>query len=163
MNTKWKKIFTCSVLAFTLYNLLPSVFYYSKPLSDPISFKQASEVLNDWERASLAHEKEISDWITQLSYRLNIPSVTIHKLKECPRTLSLEFSSAEEAALFEKNFPEAIANAPYKNYKMQIASSEDKTVYLVKKFPSPISIKKDTQYLQANANFVSDINIKYLA
>ncbi len=162
MNTKWKKIFTCSVFAFTLYNLLPSVFYYSKPLSDPISFKQASEVLNDWEKASSSHEKETSDWITQLGYRLNIPSITIQNLKDCPRTLSLEFSNVDEAALFEKKFPEAIANAPYKNYKMQIAASEDKTLYLVKKFPSPISIKKDTLYIQAGSNLDSDINLKSL-
>ncbi len=38
---KWQFYLIIAVIVLTIYNILPTVFYYSKPLKSPIDAKQS--------------------------------------------------------------------------------------------------------------------------
>jgi SecD/SecF fusion protein len=41
---RWQLYLIFGVLALTLYNIIPTIFYYSHPLSSPIDAKRAESI-----------------------------------------------------------------------------------------------------------------------
>ena len=41
---RWQTFLILAVVVLTVYNILPTIFYYAKPLKKPISQKEAEKV-----------------------------------------------------------------------------------------------------------------------
>ena len=46
-QSRWQKILIFTVIALTCYNILPTVFFYSNPLDNPIGPKEAQKVYSN--------------------------------------------------------------------------------------------------------------------
>lgn len=149
MNTKLKKILVTSALCFTLYNTLPSVFFYSKPISSYPSKNDTATILEEWNDTLVKNEEEIKNWLKAYSKGLNINLIKISPLENSRKTLILDFSSSNEAALFEKYFSKASSHLPYKNLKLYIAAKDDSTIYLIKNTPGIYNLSNFSNYVQS--------------
>jgi SecD/SecF fusion protein len=147
MITKWKKLFIGALLGFALYNTLPSVFYYIKPLEAPLSSKQAQLIVKTWGKTQAQHEKQLYKWIQSYARGLGIERVKLAPFQDSLQTLDLEFNTADEQQLFKKHFKEAMAHIPYKTFELNLAQEEGLHLYLVKKYPLCIKGLEQSTYL----------------
>ncbi|MDE3045112.1 MAG: protein translocase subunit SecD [Verrucomicrobiota bacterium] len=104
---KWQFILILSVIALTVYNVLPTLLYYSKPLKSPITSEQAKECSQ-----AIAHrvqhlEKDSVEWLQSYCQLLGIKPSSIQLNSDTPHLISLSFSKSEEAAKLRKYLPRA--------------------------------------------------------
>ena len=60
---RWQLFVIVAVLLLTLYNILPTIIYYSKPLRDPIGLERAEVVSNQIAARVNQLEKNAEEWI----------------------------------------------------------------------------------------------------
>src|ERR1700678_1649683 len=69
---KWQFFLILAVLVLTIYNILPTLFYYSKPLKNPISEQQAEEIRSSIVQRVADLETDAKDWISSFSSTLGL-------------------------------------------------------------------------------------------
>lgn len=147
MNSRLKKFLAGSALCFTLYNTLPSVFFYTKASELYPSKKDASKIFNKWNESVNEQKTNIESWLSSYSKGLNLNLLKISSLQNSEKTLILDFNSAKEASTFEKYFSQAMTNFPYKGIKLHIAGKDDSTIYLITNTFFPKSLDHFSSYI----------------
>lgn len=110
---RWQFWLIVAVILLTLYNILPTIFYYSKPLHEPIGPERAQEVaLASIERVD-SLEKEAEAWLASFSRLLGIHPTSITLNDRDPRLITVTFPDAKEAALFKRFLPKAGELIPF--------------------------------------------------
>ncbi|MBS0624791.1 MAG: protein translocase subunit SecD [Verrucomicrobia bacterium] len=134
---KWHLFLILTVIALTIYNILPTVFYYTKPLNEPISSTRAKEIganivsrVNDLEPAAL-------DWLNSFCKLIHVKPAAISF--ENTQLLSVRFSKTEDAAKFRAHLPRAGSLIPFAPAQLSLVpqnNSEDlKNVLVQRKIP----------------------------
>jgi SecD/SecF fusion protein len=125
---RWQFILILSVMVLTLYNILPTVFFYTKPLHEPINEKRAAAIaLADVKRVN-SLEEESKEWIGSFSKLLKIKPTSITLDPKQPEYITIAFQNAQDAKKFRDHLPRAGALIPF--YPMQMTlygSAEDAT------------------------------------
>ncbi|MEX0962053.1 MAG: protein translocase subunit SecD [Simkaniaceae bacterium] len=110
---RWHLVLLLSVIALTVYNIAPSIFFYAKPLDKPIDQKQATEVassimtrVNDLEKFSI-------NWVQSFSKLLGLKPTNIELNNETPELIKVSFSNEKDAQTFRSNLPAAGALIPF--------------------------------------------------
>lgn len=108
-NTKhfWPVLFIVIVLALTVYNILPTIFYYRNPLSKPVTEKEAKQVTQQIATRVNNLEKESNQWLRSFCKNLGIKKFVIESDPNDPQLISISFSQAKDAQLFKKLLPRA--------------------------------------------------------
>ncbi|PJD96096.1 MAG: protein translocase subunit SecDF [Parachlamydia sp.] len=110
---RWQLYLIIAVLVLTLYNILPTIFYYSKPLSSPIDEKRAQEVaLSIVDRVN-SLENESKAWLGSFNKLLGVKPEYIELNAEDPRLFRVGFKNTHDAELFKKFLPQAGALIPF--------------------------------------------------
>lgn len=151
MNSRVKKILVTSTICFTLYNTLPSVFYYSNPISSYPSLKESKTILEQWNQNLVANDLEIEHWLRSFSEGLDLNLIKISQLENSRKTIILDFSSNKDVQAFEKNFAKAMTHIPYKNLKLQIAAKDDNTIYLTKSFFNSYKLTNHSKFIPTSS------------
>ena len=60
---KWHRYLILAVLLLTLYNILPTVFYYTKPLKSPIDSPRATTLSEEIVQRVNQLEPESKEWL----------------------------------------------------------------------------------------------------
>jgi SecD/SecF fusion protein len=152
MNTKLKKILVTSALCFTLYNTLPSVFFYSKPINAFPTKKDSVHILEEWNDVLTQNDENIKSWLGSYAKGLNINLLKISALDHSSKTLALDFAHSKDVSTFEKYFAKACSNLPFKNTHIFIAAKDDTTLYLVKNTFLNKNIDKHSTFIKAYEN-----------
>lgn len=137
---KWQFFLILTVLVLTVYNVLPTVFYYCKPLKSPVSEKQAEEI-----GASIAQrvndlESDAKDWISSFCSSLSIKPQSI---KSSDQNLILTFAKSEEAAKFRTYLPRAGALISFVPAQLQLAPQEANTKEVVVQRRIPVHLDQN--------------------
>lgn len=110
---RWQRYLILAVLLLTVYNILPTIFYYSKPLKKPINGKEAERVaLGIVERVNSLENFTIS-WLKAQSKNLGLKPVEVSLDPQDPRLAKVVFRSSDEAAFFAKTLQRAGALIPF--------------------------------------------------
>lgn len=103
----WQLSIILVVIALTIYNILPTIFYYSKPLNQPITEERANVLSKQIANRVNQLEEGSVDWLYSFCKLLHISPKSIEIDKNDIQKISLEFSSANDAETFSKYLPMA--------------------------------------------------------
>lgn len=123
---RWQFYLILAVIILTLYNILPTIFYYTKPLKEPINAKMANEVSLDIVSRVDELEEDAKDWLHSFCKLLGIKPASIELQAQDPRMIDVTFNSPNDAALFKRFLPRAGALIPFLPSQLELdAASAD--------------------------------------
>ncbi len=104
---RWQFWVIIAVISLTLINILPTVFYYSKPLKSPVTEQSAKEIATEIVSRVNQLENDSRDWISSFAKHLGVSPKSITFDQKNPRQYIVEFKNAHDAQLFQRFLPRA--------------------------------------------------------
>lgn len=117
---RWQFYLILTVLVLTLYNILPTVFYYTKPLKSPVDAPRAEQVATSIVDRVNSLEDNATEWLASFSKLLNVHPSSIEILKDNPEFVEVSFSDPREAALFRQFLPRAGTLIPFAPAQLEL-------------------------------------------
>lgn len=120
---RWQLLLIVAVLLITVYNILPTLFFYSKPLRSPIHQEQAFAVAQSIvDRIDVMEEKSIQ-WLESFSKLLHVKPLKIKLRPSDPHLIDITFANSEEATRFKSFLPRAGAMIPFVPAQLQLGDT----------------------------------------
>ncbi len=104
---RWQLIVIIAAIGLTIYNILPTVLYYSKPLGKSIEAPYAEQIAREIEQRVDNMEQESVDWLHSFCKLLEIKPQSIQINSINPSQAGLNFASKNEADKFKRFLPRA--------------------------------------------------------
>jgi SecD/SecF fusion protein len=120
---RWQFYLILAVIILTIYNILPTVFYYTKPLHDPVSEIKAKEISQEIASRVNDLESDAKSWIYSFSKLLGLKPSSIELNKSDPRLIEVAFNSPKDAAVFKRFLPRAGALIPFVPAQLELETS----------------------------------------
>ncbi|MCH9633725.1 MAG: Protein translocase subunit SecD [Chlamydiae bacterium] len=132
---RWQIALIVLVVVLTIYNILPTLIYYSKPLSKPVDEKQAMQVAKNIVDRVEDLEKESIDWLRSFSKNLGVKPKSIDPVANNPQLIAITFSNPEDNLAFRHYLPRAGALIPFVPAQLTISqeNAEDPTKTIVER------------------------------
>ncbi|MBS0627266.1 MAG: protein translocase subunit SecDF, partial [Verrucomicrobia bacterium] len=131
---RWQSILILAVITLTLYNILPTIFFYTKPLGSPIDEPRANAVSIQIAKRINSLESESISWVKSFCKLLSIKPKEIKLSNENTQNIEITFTTSTDAKVFKRYLPRAGALIPFVPSQLSLydTSSEvqDKTVVL---------------------------------
>jgi SecD/SecF fusion protein len=117
---RWQFYVILAVLILTLYNILPTIFYYTKPLRSPVDAARAAQVAE----ASIARvnslEEDSKSWLASFSKLLGTNPTSIEIKEGSPGIIEVTFSNTKEANIFRSFLARAGALIPFAPAQLEV-------------------------------------------
>lgn len=110
---RWQFYLILTVMILTLYNILPTVFYYTKPLKSPIEESQALGVSNGIITRVNSLEADGQAWLKSFAKLLGIKPTSISLTENDASLYEISFANEHDAQLFKRFLPQAGATIPF--------------------------------------------------
>ncbi len=104
---RWQFYLIVAVIALTIYNILPTIFFYSKPLNEPINAPRAETVAHQIVERVNDLEKNSVEWIWSFTNLLKVKPNSVEMKANDPRLIEVTFKNQNDANLFKKFLPRA--------------------------------------------------------
>lgn len=132
---KWHLALILCVVGLTIYNILPTVFYYCKPLKAPIDDRRAEQIVNEISNRVDELENESIEWLQSYCQLLGVKPLYIKK-GDAPNQIHMSFSKTEEAAKLKKFLPRAGSLIPFFPSQLGVVQSDSpKEVTIQRRIP----------------------------
>jgi SecD/SecF fusion protein len=135
---RWQFFLIIAVIFLTVYNILPTVFYYAKPLQSHISSSQADRIGKQaLVRVNTLEDQNVS-WLHSFAKLLGIKPVSVDLSTQDPQHIRITFKSSSDADTFRNYFPRASSLISFVPSQMTLSSEEDigsKTVTVLRAIP----------------------------
>ncbi|HEY4831206.1 MAG TPA: protein translocase subunit SecD [Waddliaceae bacterium] len=131
---RWQFYLIIAVTALTLFNILPTIFYYTKPLKNPITEAKAQKVAVGIIDRVNQLEGDSQQWLTSFSKLLGIKPISIKLKEDDPGLYVVTFKNPEEAKLFKRFLPQAGALIPFIPAQLELYPSSgeiDQSIVIV--------------------------------
>lgn len=136
---RWQLFLITAVILLTVYNILPTLFYYAKPLEKPVTKQmalsagqEALERVNDLKTQS-------TQWIEAFCRLLNIKNPSIAISEKDPQHIKVSFPSSQDASLFKNYLPKAGSLISFTPAQLSLSEIDDlddgKTITVLRKIP----------------------------
>jgi len=166
---RWSLILVTLVILLTIYNVLPTVLFYTKPLKKSIDEKRAYEVAHRAASRVNHLETETVDWLKSFNKLLSITAQAIHIDKHNPGLVHLKFHSSKEAEKFKQYLPRAGALIPFFPSQLALAHATETSLSTEVTLKRNIPVRFDTANLKKYFSFVpkkesgGEVNPEYRA
>lgn len=110
---RWQLVLILTVLLVTLYNVFPTVIYYSRPLRQPIDQEQAEKVVENIATRVNKLEEDAKEWVGSLSNMLGVSPTSVEVDKDDPSLIRVAFASKSERQRFVQVAPIAGETIPF--------------------------------------------------
>lgn len=147
---RWQAYLILAVLLLAIYNILPTVFFYSKPLKSPINEKEAKNVAAQIVERVNGLENFTLSWLRAQCKNIGVKPSSISLDSTDPRLAKVVFKKGEDAKLFHQTLFRAGALIPFVPAQLSPADIEDNTVTVLRK----IGVHLDPHHLDAYFHFV---------
>ena len=127
---RWQTFLILAVVVLTFYNILPTVFYYARPLKSPVNEKSAEKVASGIVKRVNELEGSTLSWLKAQSKNLGLKPTKIFIDKENPKNAQVVFKTEKEAEFFRNTLGRAGALIPFVPAQLspgQLAQSDTKT------------------------------------
>ena len=155
---RWQRWLIFAVIVLTVYNILPTVFFYTKPLKQPIGADRAREISLDISKRVNHLEQDSIQWLHSFCKELTIKPLAVKLDPQNPQLISLTFKSAKEANQFRHYLPRAGALIGVISEQLSLFDSpqdkESKTVLVQRRIPIHFNLEKPEDYFQFS--FIKD-------
>lgn len=120
----WQLTVILLAITLTIYNILPTIFYYSKPLNSHITESSAKKIAQSISSRVNDLEKESIDWVYSFCDLLQITPKSVKIEKNSPQKISIEFSSSKDANVFSKYLPRAGSMISFVPAQLKLAAQK---------------------------------------
>lgn len=124
---RWQFFLIVAVIILTLYNILPTIFYYSKPLREPIDAVSAQKISADIIERTNSLEEYSTEWIASFSKLLGVKPASIELNTQDPRYFQVVFNTTREADLFKRFLPRAGELVPFPPAQLSLHTNLDQS------------------------------------
>lgn len=153
---RWHRLLILGVFALTIYNILPTIFFYAKPLKQPIGEREASKISSHIVQRVNSLEEESIGWLRSFCRQLKLKPERIALDPSTPEHITVDFKNREDAATFKNFLPRAgslIGYAPMQLSLYETGEAFEKSVLVQRKIPIHFDGEKQTQYFQYSKKF----------
>ena len=105
---RWQFYLIVAVTVLTIYNILPTIFYYAKPLKDPIGMERAEKVEKSISHRVNSLEKQSVEWVQSYCKLLKIKPKEILFDKENPKQIEITFQRLRTQSFLKDSFQEQV-------------------------------------------------------
>jgi SecD/SecF fusion protein len=147
---RWHLFLIVGVLFLTVYNILPTVFFYTKPLKSPIDPKRAESVaIHIADRVNVL-ENESKAWLESFSKLIHVKPLSVAVDPLNPQLLHVKFSDLDQAQRFQKLLPRAGSLISFQPSQLSLQDPDptSKTVILQRRIPLHFERKDLSSYFQ---------------
>ena len=145
----WQFFLIAVILLLTVYNILPTVFYYSQDLGKPLDEKSAVQVSETIIKRINQLEDDSIAWLKAFCAHLSLNVENIEWLESSHQRLKVEFKDGESAEIFKKFLPRAgemISFSPAQLYLSPKQNNDPLKVWVERRIPLHFE-KSDAQKL----------------
>lgn len=129
---RWQLYLILAVIILTLYNILPTIFYYTKPLKSSIDAPRAENVATAIVDRVNSLETDSQAWLASFNKLLGLKPTSIQLNQKDPGLYEITFANAKDAAIFKRFLPRAGALVPFVPSQLSLYSeSPSENVVLV--------------------------------
>ncbi|MEK7339717.1 MAG: protein translocase subunit SecDF, partial [Verrucomicrobiota bacterium] len=146
---KWQLYLIFVVIALTVYNILPTVFYYTKPLNQPIEGKKAEQIAISISERVNRLEEEAEKWLYSFCNLLEVKPQAVALDARQPQLITVSFKNTEEANLFRTYLPRAGQLIPFLPAQLFLHEDNDtnsRTVVVQRRIPIHFDAHTDYQF-----------------
>lgn len=118
---RWQFYLIVAVLVLTLYNILPTIFFYTKPLKAPVDAARAEKVASSVVDRVNQLEEDSKAWLLSFSRLLGIKPASIDLVTTNTDLIQISFKNEQDAALFKRFLPRAGALIPFVPAQLDIS------------------------------------------
>ncbi len=137
-----------AVAFLTIYNILPTLFFYAQPLKSSISPAAAEKVAAAIAQRVDSLEEQSIEWLSSYCNGLGIGLRKIAPAAGNFGLLTLDFSKSEEAEKFKRFFPRAGSLIAFAPQQLSLVSSENpKTILVQRKIDLRLENERAFQYI----------------
>lgn len=140
---RWQFYLILAVIILTIYNILPTIFYYTKPLREPIDATRAEQISQDIVHRVNALENDSEEWLWSFANLLKVKPTSIAQKTNDPRLIEVSFNNQNDAALFKRFLPRAGNLIPFIPSQLEVypnpLDADPNKVYVARQ----ISVKLD--------------------
>jgi SecD/SecF fusion protein len=155
---RWQLYLIIAVLILTVYNILPTIFYYSRPLTSFVDENRANQIALSIADRTNQLEDDTVDWLDSFSGQLKLNPLSISIDKAHPEYVTVAFKTTEEANKLREYLPRAGALIPFAPSQLSLSESPGaeatRTVLIKRRIP----IHLDPQELNAFYQFSPKFN-----
>lgn len=147
---RWQLFLIVGVIFLTVFNILPTVFYYTKPLKSPVDEKRAQDVTLSIVKRINSLEQQSIGWLKSFCKLLKVKPGNIALDPQNPEFVTVSFNSAQDAEVFRSYLPRAGALVPFVPAQLSLydSSSEGKNVIVKRRIPIHIDPSQAQSYFQ---------------
>jgi len=142
---RWQFYLIIAVLVLTLYNILPTIFYYSKPLNEPIDAPRAEKVASSIMTRVNDLAGDSKEWLYSFNDMLGIKPISIDLDPSNAGLIQIAFKNEKDAELFNRFLPRAGQLIPFLPAQLELT-------------PENTSTDASRVYVQRNVDFLLDPN-----
>lgn len=110
---RWQLYLIMAVIVLTLYNILPTIIFYSKPLKEPIDGTRAEQVAEGIVSRVNSLEEQAQEWLWSFNKLLGLKPTSIELQKDDPGLVEVAFATPQEAEMFKRFLPRAGSLIPF--------------------------------------------------
>ncbi len=136
---RWQLVLILAVTALTIYNILPTVFFYTKPLSSQVNEPRGNQIALDVTHRINSLESESVKWVDSFCHLLQIKAQSVQVDPQNPEIINVTFQTGEAAKTFSHFLPRAGALIPFTPAQLSLygenADLASKTVRIQRKIP----------------------------
>lgn len=149
---RWQFALITVIVLLTLYNILPTVLFYSQPLKDPIGEKQAMVVAQKAAHRVNSLEDKALDWLRSYNKLLGIKPIYVKLDSDNPELIHAKYEKSEDAEKIKSHLPRAGSLIPFVPSQLSLAPNEDgqesTTVSIQRKIPVRFDTAHANDYFQ---------------
>lgn len=110
---RWHSWLIAGVTLLTVYNILPTILFYSNPLSDKIDAKRAVGIQNTICDRINRLEKDSLLWVESFNNLIGVKAKSIELKEPFLDTIEITFLQSQDAKKFKQLFPKAGSSIPF--------------------------------------------------
>lgn len=122
---RWQLYLILAVIILTLFNIMPTIFYYTKPLKSPIDASRAQQVAVSIADRVNSLEEDATDWLHSFAKLLGVKPVSVETSKQDSRFIEVSFKNPQEASLFKRFLPRAGSLIPFVPAQLELFPQEE--------------------------------------
>ena len=146
---RWQFLLILAVIALTIYNILPTIFYYTKPLNHAIDQKRAKSIAKNIAIRTNNLEDEAYQWLRSYFRYVQLHPTAIRFDKNNPQMMYVDCKSPHEAqqltALLQRA-GSALAFVPSQLTVLEQNDMQPNTIILQRKIPLHFSKEAHEEY-----------------
>lgn len=157
---RWQLWLIIAVIAITFYNILPTLFYYSKPLKEAISPSKAQEISTEIISRVQSLEKDSLDWVKNYCNYLQLQPTSIHFEEKNLDQIKVAFKTEQEAAKFKYFVAQAGQAIPFAPSRLRVITTQEHAAEVaLTTSVNGIDLKNKNQILAYSPKYTSDRSI----